>query len=139
MTVRNWPRTLIDHLGLSTTDYVCHLRNGLHDPGHSARYSLLPGRGSRTLDTPCIWPDYVLYENGLGRVDVLKLDCQGSEYEILYGASAQTLAMMRRLVCEGGDYEGQPGWSVAALGAYLTRQGFSTATRGALLYAERTA
>ena len=237
MTVRNWPRTLIDHLGLSTTDYVCHLRsdlrfhvrggtddrpiivevfveriypvemrpgsivvdigahigcfavaaavaggrvfsfepypanfpalqsnvtlNGARDvqlsqaavtgkretrrmflpdnPGHSARYSLLPGRGSRTLDTRCISLDNVLHENGLDRVDELKLDCQGSEYEILYGASAQTLAMTRRLVCECGDYEGRPEWSVPALGPYLTRQGFSTTTRGELLNAERTA
>lgn len=42
----------------------------------------------------------VLAANHLGRVDLLKLDCEGSEYEILLGAAEETLAKIGAIKVE---------------------------------------
>lgn len=50
--------------------------------------------------------DDVFTTNGVERCDLLKLDCEGAEYEILLGASPETLGRIRRIVMEchrGGE------------------------------------
>jgi FkbM family methyltransferase len=108
------------------------------DGGHTGRYSLFPGRGSRTLSVPCTSLDDVMREHTLERVDILKIDCQGSEYEILYGASEGALARIRRILIECEIFE-RPDWSVAALTRYLQERGFVVAARARMLDAYRDA
>ncbi len=159
--VENWPRALVDHLGLTQTDYVCRLRNGLRfhvrggtddrhiifevfaegiypanfaalqrnldlnratrvlpfqaavtgkretramllpdDGRHTGRFSLHPGRGTRTVEAPCVPLEDILTEHRLDRIDLIKLDCQGSEYEILYGADVKIFDRIRAMVVE---------------------------------------
>ncbi len=50
------------------------------------------------IEVDCVKFDDAL--NGLDRCDLLKLDCEGSEYEVLYGASGRALAKVGRIVCE---------------------------------------
>ena len=61
------------------------------DSRFTGRYSLHPGRGGRTVDVACISLDLVVARYNLPHVDLLKIDCQGSEYEILFNASSETL------------------------------------------------
>jgi FkbM family methyltransferase len=233
--VRNWPRTLLDHLRLSDADYVCRFRdgsrfevrggtddrhvlfevflkriypmvspgsvvvdigahigsftvwaarqgarvfafepfpenfarlrrnvalNGLTDVrlfpcavtgqregramfipdegGHSGRYSLFPGRGNATLEVPCIALADLMRERGLDRIDLLKIDCQGSEYEILYEAGPATLAQVGAIAVECEKFAEPAAWSVPALSAYLADMGFSTRARSNLVHAMRT-
>jgi len=42
----------------------------------------------------------VLAQQALDRVDLLKLDCEGAEYEILMNATEETLAKVQRIVME---------------------------------------
>ena len=42
----------------------------------------------------------VLTEHALDSVDLLKLDCEGAEYEILMSAPEETLAEVQRIVME---------------------------------------
>jgi FkbM family methyltransferase len=233
--VRNWPRTLLDHLGWSSAEYICYLRDGssfevrggtddrhvvfevhvervypleisagdvvidvgghigcfavaaarrgarvlsfepfpsnfavlqrnierngpadvrafpyaisdrhevreLFLPGNAAdsgRYSLHPGRGSDTISVRCVPLDEVVREQGIDQIDLLKLDCEGSEYAILYGASDATLGRTRTIVVECECFGHPPEWSIRALGSFLERKGFMTRTRGSLLYARR--
>jgi FkbM family methyltransferase len=55
--------------------------------------------------------------------DLLKIDCEGSEYEILYAASPGTLSKIKRLVCEFNlvDEKQKNG---QALKEFLTLNGF---------------
>jgi FkbM family methyltransferase len=106
------------------------------EDGHTGRYSLFPGRGSQTLSVSCLSLDDIVRENNLQSVDVLKLDCQGSEYEILFGASQDTLARVQRIIMECEIFD-RPDWSVAGLKEYLLRRGFQVNSRSRLLYAYR--
>lgn len=106
------------------------------DAGHTGRYSLFPGRGSKTLDVACRSLDAIVRENALERIDVVKIDCQGSEYEILFGASRETLAKIRRMIVECEIFD-RPDWSVAALRSFLEERGFHVNARERVLYATR--
>jgi FkbM family methyltransferase len=50
------------------------------------------------IEVDCVSLDQVFSD--LDGCDLLKLDCEGSEYEILYAASPNTLSKIRRIVCE---------------------------------------
>jgi FkbM family methyltransferase len=43
-------------------------------------------RGTSTLRVPCTSLEQIFSANRLSRVDLLKIDCEGAEYEILYGS-----------------------------------------------------
>lgn len=102
---------------------------------YTGRFSLHPGRGAQTLEVPCKSLDQVIAENALDRIDLLKVDCQGSEYEILYGTAANTLHRIRAMVVECEVFDTPSHWSVTALQAYLESLEFQTTRRGNILYA----
>jgi FkbM family methyltransferase len=108
------------------------------DDSFVGRISLHPGRGSRTVETTCVTLEQIIREAGLDKVDVLKIDCQGAEYEILYGASPETLSRVQQIIteCEVFDDE-HPDWSAAALKSYLQTCDFNVQMNGDLLYAYR--
>jgi FkbM family methyltransferase len=106
------------------------------DGGHTGRHSLFPGRGSRTIAVSCLCLDDIVRQNDLQCVNVLKVDCQGSEYEILFGASEDTLARIHRIVVECEIFD-RPDWSVPGLKEYLHRRGFHVSSRSRLVYAYR--
>jgi FkbM family methyltransferase len=72
------------------------------------------GMGGPTV--PCVTLDQVFEGNGIQVCDLLKLDCEGSEYEILQNSSPETLARIRRVV---GEYHEGP--SIPGTGAGLVR------------------
>lgn len=107
------------------------------DGSHTGRFSLFPGRGIRTVSVSVLTLDQILRDARIERVDLLKLDCQGSEYEILYSAGASVLERIDSIVVECEVFQDRPDWSLAALQGFLEASGFQTATHGNLLYAER--
>lgn len=54
----------------------------------------------RQILVPAVTLADVLSEQKLDRIDLLKLDCEGAEYEILMKAPIETLAQIRRIVME---------------------------------------
>lgn len=52
------------------------------------------------LKVQCITLDEIITENKIEKCDLLKLDCEGSEYEILEGSSLETLSKIKKIVCE---------------------------------------
>ena len=55
---------------------------------------------SMTLQDAMAWA-------GVGQVDLLKLDCEGAEYDILYSADRSVLARIPRIVMEFHDLDGE--------------------------------
>ncbi len=45
----------------------------------------------------------IVSNQGLSRIDLLKMDCEGSEYDILAGTSASTFARIERIILEYHD------------------------------------
>ena len=103
-----------------------------------ARFSLHPGRGERTIRVECTSLDDIVSEHKLQRVDLLKLDCQGSEYEILFGAAPDTLNRIRSIIVECEVFPDRTDWSPEALTAFLSKHGFTTASRDRMVYAQRS-
>ena len=54
----------------------------------------------RVLSVDCISLDDIMKMDGVKQCDLLKLDCEGGEYEVLYGCAPETLRRVRRIVGE---------------------------------------
>ena len=81
--------------------------------------------------------DALLTSAGVTEVDLLKLDCEGAEYDVLLGAPASVLQRVRRIACE---YHPAPGGTVDDLERRLRSLGFRVSHHGAavgMLYARR--
>ncbi|GAB4246077.1 MAG: hypothetical protein OHK005_11740 [Candidatus Methylacidiphilales bacterium] len=79
---------------------------------------------------------HLLDQEGMVSCDLLKMDCEGSEYEVLYKAEPEVLTRIKRVAIEthpGPEPEQQP----AALETFLQGNGFKTWTREAMLYGQR--
>lgn len=96
-------------------------------------------RGDTTIEVPTITLADLLEHEFDGDVDYLKMDCEGSEYGILYDAPAGVLERVRTLVVEThpGPTERE---RLPALAAHLRDHGFRVATdRSAFIWAWREA
>lgn len=107
------------------------------DASFSGRYSLHEGRGEQTIEVRCIPFDEVLAEFALPAIDLLKLDCQGSEYEILFSASPASLQRVRSVIVECEAFPDQPEWSPAAMAGFLREHGFAVTQDGSMVRASR--
>jgi FkbM family methyltransferase len=74
----------------------------------------------RTLDDVCA-------ERGLTRCDFLKIDCEGAEYDILFGATEDSLRSVRRIAME--YHEGVTAYGRRDLVRFLEDRGFRVRTR----------
>lgn len=69
----------------------------------------------------------VFREHAIERCDLLKIDCEGAEYDILLQSDASAIAKIRHLVMEYHD--GVTAYSHADLAAFLRERGFRVALR----------
>ena len=95
---------------------VCHNSAVAADAGSRALFMeneafsfptlLEPGNAGRRIEVPCASLREILDSNRLRQVDLLKMDCEGAEYEILYGAADACFARIREIRME---YHNLPG------------------------------
>ena len=76
--------------------------------------------------------EQVISAENLESIDLLKMDCEGAEYEILFGAQPQTLAQIERIILEYHDLDQNRNHS--ALAAYLEEQGYRVTCHGNLVH-----
>jgi FkbM family methyltransferase len=75
----------------------------------------------------------ILQRSGQDRIDLLKLDCEGSEFPILYNCPGRTLAKIKNLAIEFHDFSGGPARHTGAnLASYLREKGFRVGLRRSL-------
>lgn len=55
-------------------------------------------------------------------VDLMKMDCEGADYEILLNAPSQTLALVDRIIMEYHDLG--ENWNPQVLSTFLEKEGF---------------
>ena len=56
------------------------------------------------IEVECITLEDIFESNGLDRIDVLKMDCEGEEYNLLFGTSNKYLKRISRMCIEYHDY-----------------------------------
>jgi FkbM family methyltransferase len=84
----------------------------------------------------CISLAALLEDLKIHEVDLLKIDCEGGEYEILLGTPSSVLAGVRNIVFEYHEIDGF-GEKLTAVKERLTAEGFAVSTRGCLVAAVR--
>jgi FkbM family methyltransferase len=79
---------------------------------------------SQQLSVPCITLAEILESNQLERVDLLKMDIEGSEYEVLYETTASVFARIREIRMEYHNL-GSNGRNAPELQKFLTHRGYA--------------
>jgi FkbM family methyltransferase len=91
-------------------------------------FSSLFGDSLKTQEIECVGLEDVFEENGIEHCDVLKLDCEGAEFEILYNAPEHILGRVGRMCIEYHDQPGRLDLTGAALVRFLEARGFQCTT-----------
>jgi FkbM family methyltransferase len=94
-------------------------------------------RSDRPLSAvPGISLGQLLREYAVESVDLLKIDCEGGEYEILESSPADVLSRIRNIVFEYHQVDGV--WAkLESVKQRLRREGYALHTRGGLISASR--
>jgi FkbM family methyltransferase len=101
------------------------------------RYSLQNERGTRSIEVTCLTLEDLFRQAHLTLIDLIKIDCEGSEYEILYGITGRTLSQIQQIIMECHVIPDHPRWSQSELGKFLQGEGFEVVNNANLLYARR--
>ncbi len=69
--------------------------------------------------------DTFLSEKGINKIDVIKLDCEGAEYSIIYSLLDELLAMINSM-CNEAHWGDQNSQNIHFLNKFLVKKGFKT-------------
>ncbi len=101
----------------------------------------LAGDGATRLTVPTIRLNEYLSKRSIGGIFVLKLDCEGAEYEILYQCDPAALQRTKLILLEYHTIHTDVGSNPEAMCVFLAGQGFiveqSVAPVGSMIYAIR--
>ncbi len=70
----------------------------------------------------------ILAENGIGKIDLLKMDCEGAEFDVLFQSSDETLKKVNSIVMEFHNVSAQK--HVSHLKDFLNKKGFNARVIG---------
>lgn len=89
-----------------------------------------------TIQVPCVTLAEIFEGYEIGQCELLKMDCEGSEYSILYNCPSNYLSRIIQLAIEvhGGS---KPDHNMGSLVKYLDSHGFQIRTKGYMLWAWR--
>jgi len=101
------------------------------------RYSLQNRRGTPSVEVTCLTLEDLLLQTHVTSIDLMKIDCEGSEYEILYATAGRTLSQIQQIILECHTIPDRPHWCQTDLARFLEGQGFEVVHNASLLYAKR--
>jgi len=107
--------------------------------GFTTSASVLEGvQGQNEISVKCLSLAQLMSDHGLKQIDYLKLDCEGSEYAILYKSDDALLKTIKRIALEAHVGSG-PGQSKDELCDFLRSKQFQINSRpdSAMVYAWR--
>jgi FkbM family methyltransferase len=89
-----------------------------------------------TIEVKCTTLEKIFSENKLSRVDLLKLDCEGSEYSILYSSADAVLQKISCMAVETHQGTGKDE-NLPSMENFLKLKGFKTNVIGSKVYGWR--
>lgn len=78
------------------------------------------------VSVPSISFSRILTENKINEIDFLKLDCEGSEFDIIYNTKPSLIRKAKRMMIEVHDVEGDPKNNITYFNSYLQSINFDT-------------
>ncbi len=116
-------RVFAFRLGVASKRETRSLYFGDASPFHSL-YSA-GGDGRRCVEIPCVSLSDILEDNRIDACDLLKIDCEGAEYEILYNTPASCFGKIREIRMEYHNRpDRDPRFQIGSLRAFLLGNGF---------------
>ena len=89
------------------------------------------------LTVPCVCLASIFQKHEIDTCGLLKLDCEGAEFEILYSCPSETIAKVQRIAME--VHEGkEEGHNMQALSAWFVSHGFIARHKKQMLWAWRS-
>lgn len=87
-----------------------------------------PHKHNQVIKVPSITLFDIFSEHNIERCNLLKMDCEGAEYDIIYNCPLECLSRIDQIAMEvhGGIESGQ---NIDSLEAYFSAQGFATRRR----------
>jgi FkbM family methyltransferase len=89
---------------------------------NSGNNSFYLKNGSLKLTVPTISLEDFIDSNGISKIDFLKMDCEGGEYDIIFNCPRRILDMIEKISMECHDINSD--WNAAALRKFLENNGF---------------
>lgn len=83
---------------------------------------------NQSVSVPCISIGDIFEENKIEKCDLLKMDCEGAEYDILYNCPDSVFSKIHQIAMEvhGGA---KPTWNIESMESFLQSMGYSTRQR----------
>jgi FkbM family methyltransferase len=78
------------------------------------------------VSVPSISLTKIFIDNDLDQIDFLKLDCEGSEFDIIYNTDPSILKRIKKIVVEIHDIEGDEKSNISYFNTHLQSVGFVT-------------
>lgn len=109
--------------------YLRQNASGLHSflPVSKATFQITYRRTSSnetSLDVPCISLKDIFDQHNISRCEVLKIDCEGAEYDILYALPKAYFQRIQTILVEYHHYSKDEKYTGRALLSFLENQGF---------------
>ncbi|CCH57227.1 methyltransferase FkbM family [Fibrisoma limi BUZ 3] len=83
------------------------------------------GNNTQKITVPCITLTDIIRSNGLESVDLLKLDCEGSEYDIIYNTDPALVRRVQKMVVEVHDLDKDQN-NITTFDTYVRSLGYDT-------------
>lgn len=97
------------------------------DDVESVSASMVVKRNAATsIKVPTITLDSIVASHELDKIDLLKIDCEGAEYNIIFNTSKHLFDRIQRIVIETHDWAPEEEGTIPQLIAYLEEQGYKT-------------
>lgn len=94
------------------------------------------GHGARKVRVAAISLQEIFDQNKIDRCSLLKIDCEGSEYEIFYNLPGEYLSRIQNICMEYHDLS-EPRFNHRSLGRFLRANGFYVKLRPPIIFACR--
>lgn len=91
----------------------------------ASRFAGFDKNNTQKITVPCITLTDIIQTNDLRSVDLLKLDCEGSEYDILYHTAPELIRRIGRMVVEVHDMDTNRN-NIGAFNTYIQSLGYVT-------------
>lgn len=100
------------------------------DDAFTTSASIIDGDASRKngISVPCLSLADIFRKNGIERCDLLKMDCEGAEYDILYNCPDSLFSRISQMALEVHN-QAEPSRNIDSLEAFLKSKGYGTRQR----------